>query len=144
NLPTVTDHFVLPGQGQYLVMSFIEGEDLVQKAKRLGRMPEEDIQRWAFDVLNALAYLHQRNIVHRDIKPANVKITPDGGAVLVDFGIAKELDSIDTTTTGARRLTPGFAPPEQYGAGTGRTDPRSDIYALGATLYTLLTGILPA
>lgn len=145
NLPNVTDHFVIPGRGQYLVMSYIEGEDLTQRLKRLRHLPEEEIQRWAVDVLNALAYLHQRNIVHRDIKPANVKITPDGHAVLVDFGIAKELDAIDvTTTTGARRLTPGFAPPEQYGAGTGRTDPRSDVYALGATLYTLLTGILPA
>ncbi len=146
NLPRVTDHFIVPGQGQYLVMDFIEGEDLNQRLKRLGPQPEADVLRWADDVLNALAYLHKRNIIHRDIKPNNVKITPEGEAVLVDFGIAKE--TVDeagmTTTTGARGLTPGFAPPEQYGAWSGRTDARSDIYAFGATLYVLLMGEAPA
>ncbi|MBM4425043.1 MAG: serine/threonine protein kinase [Chloroflexi bacterium] len=144
NLPRVTDHFIVAGQGQYLVMDFIEGEDLNQRLKRLGPLPEADVLRWADDVLGALAYLHKRNIIHRDIKPNNIKIAPEGGAVLVDFGIAKELidDTGAMTTTGARGLTPGFAPPEQYG--TGRTDARSDIYAFGATLYTLLTGGPPA
>lgn len=144
NLPRVTDHFLVAGQGQYLVMDFIEGEDLNQRLKRRGPQAEADVLRWADDVLGALAYLHKRNIIHRDIKPNNVKIAPDGEAVLVDFGIAKELvdEAGMTTTTGARGLTPGFAPPEQYG--TGRTDARSDIYAFGATLYTLLTGTPPA
>lgn len=143
NLPNVIDHFFIAGQGQYLVMSFIEGEDLAARLKRLGPQPEADVQRWADDVLGALAYLHKRGIIHRDIKPNNIKITPEGEAVLVDFGIAKEIDEGGgLTTTGARGLTPGFAPPEQYG--TGRTDIRSDIYAFGATLYALLAGESPA
>ncbi len=143
NLPGVIDHFHIVGQGQYLVMSFIEGEDLAQRLKRLGPLPENDLLRWADDVLNAIAYLHKRGIVHRDIKPNNLKVTRDGEVVLVDFGIAKETfnETDATTTTGAHGLTPGFAPPEQYG-GT-RTDARSDIYAFGATLYTLLTGVVP-
>ena len=143
NLPSVIDHFYISGQGQYLVMSFIEGEDLAQRLKRLGPLPEADVLRWADDVLTALAYLHKRDIIHRDIKPNNIKITPDGEAVLVDFGLAKEImdESGALTTTGARGLTPGFAPPEQYG--TGRTDARSDLYAFGATLYTLLIGQAP-
>ncbi|HLF00456.1 MAG TPA: serine/threonine-protein kinase, partial [Anaerolineales bacterium] len=144
NLPRVTDHFFIPGQGQYLVMDFIEGEDLKQRIERIGPLPEADVRRWAWDILNALQYLHERGVVHRDIKPANIKIAPDGTAVLVDFGIAKEIDAEDgTTTTGARGLTPGFAPPEQYGVGTSRTDARSDLYAFGATLYNLLTGKIP-
>lgn len=143
HLPNVFDHFIIPGQGQYLVMRYVEGEDLSQRLARLGPMPEADVLRWADEVLNALAYLHKRNIIHRDIKPANIKITPDGEAMLVDFGIAKEYEAAgETTTTGARGLTPGFAPPEQYGL--ARTDARSDLYSLGATLYVMLTGQVPA
>ncbi len=143
-LPRVTDHFLIPGQGQYLVMDFVEGEDLRQRLERLGPLPASDVRRWAEDVLEALAYLHQRHIIHRDIKPANIKINPEGQAVLVDFGIAKEMKAGGETTAGAHGLTPGFAPPEQYGVTEGGTDARSDIYAFGATLYTLLTATPPA
>jgi serine/threonine protein kinase len=89
-------------------------------------------------VCDALEYLHSQNppIIHRDIKPANIKITPQGKAILVDFGIAKVYDPILSTATGARAATPGYSQPEQY---NGRTDTRSDVYALGATLYHLLT-----
>jgi len=146
NLPRVTDHFVLPGEGQYLVMDFIEGDDLKEKMEKSGGQSEADVLRWAEDVLEALVYLHGRNVIHRDIKPANIKITPEGKAVLVDFGIAKDVSANPgATTTGARALTPGFAAPEQYGIeDTGHTDVRTDIYALGATLYTLLSGEAPA
>ncbi len=144
NLPRVTDHFIVPGQGQYLVMDFVEGEDLGQRLKRLGPLPEADVLRWADAVLSALAHLHARGVIHRDIKPGNIKTTPEGETVLVDFGIAKEIGAEGgLTTTGARGLTPGFAPPEQYG-GTARTDARSDLFAFGATLYALLTGAPPA
>jgi hypothetical protein len=145
NLPRVIDHFFIAGQGQYLVMDFVEGEDLKQRLARAGALPEADVLRWADQILSALAYLHRRNIIHRDIKPANIKITPDDEAVLVDFGIAKEYgESGGVTTTGARGLTPGFASPEQYGLGTGGTNARSDLYSFAATLYALLTGEVPA
>lgn len=145
NLPRVIDHFFIPAQGQYLVMDFVEGEDLSQRLNRLGPLPETDVLHWADDTLNALVYLHKRGTIHRDIKPNNIKISPDGEAILVDFGIAKTLgEAGQMTTTGARALTPGFAPPEQYGLGGGGTDARSDIYAFGATLYALLIGEPPA
>lgn len=143
NLPRVTDHFVIDGQGQYLVMDYIEGEDLRERIDRQGLLSDKDVVILGTAICDALAYLHSRHpqIVHRDIKPGNVKITPTGKILLVDFGLAKLTQGSQATTTGARAMTPGYSPPEQYG--TARTDPRSDIYSLGATLYMSLTGILP-
>jgi len=144
HLPRVTDHFVISGQGQYLVMDFIPGEDAKTRLDTNGGpLPEKSVVRWGREILDALNYLHSRPqpVLHRDIKPGNIKITPEGKAVLVDFGLAKIHDSSQSTTVGAKAFTPGFAPPEQYGL--GRTDPRTDIYSLGATLYTLLTGQMP-
>jgi Tol biopolymer transport system component len=145
HLPRVTDYFIIPDQGQYLVMDFIEGKDarlLVKEAG--GPLPEEDVLRWAGQITDALAYMHSRQppVIHRDIKPGNIKIDSSGNATLVDFGLAKEYDPLKSTTLGARALTPGFAPPEQYGH--GRTDVRTDIFSLAATLYALLTGKPPA
>ncbi len=144
NLPRVTDHFSIEGMGQYLVMDFVEGEDLATLVQREGRLPVDEALKWIQQVADALVYLHSRQppVVHRDIKPANIRITPDGRAVLVDFGLVKLYDPGLRTTIGARAITPGYAPPEQYGRG-GSTDVRTDIYALAATLYTLLTGREP-
>lgn len=144
NLPRVSDHIVLGDQGQYLVMDFIEGEDLRARMERVGMLSEEEAVHIGAAICDALAYLHTRKppILHRDIKPGNVKITPDGHIFLVDFGLAKVYQSDNqATTTGARAMTPGYSPPEQYG--TARTDPRTDIYSLGATLYAALTGVIP-
>jgi serine/threonine protein kinase/Tol biopolymer transport system component len=143
NLPRVTDHYVIEGVGQYLVMDYIEGEDLRQRMERMGTISEEDAILVGAAMSDALAYLHTRKppVLHRDIKPGNVKITPEGQVYLVDFGLAKLIQGSQTTTTGARAMTPGYSPPEQYG--TARTDPRSDIYSLGATLYAALTGVIP-
>lgn len=143
NLPRVTDHFTIPGQGQYLVMDFIEGQDLQEQLDQIGVLQVDQVLEWIDQVCSALEYLHSQSppIIHRDIKPANIKITPQGKAMLVDFGIAKVYDASAKTTVGARAVTPGYSPPEQYGQ--GRTDVRTDIYALGATLYTLLTGQEP-
>jgi serine/threonine protein kinase len=143
NLPRVTDHFVIGDQGQYLVMDYIEGEDLRQRMERMGNITEDEAVLIGAALCDALAYLHTRKppILHRDIKPGNVKITPDGHIFLVDFGLAKVLHGSQATTTGARAMTPGYSPPEQYG--TARTDPRTDIYSLGATLYAALSGIIP-
>lgn len=143
NLPRVTDHYVIDNVGQYLVMDYIEGEDLRQRMERQGTISEEDAILVGAAMSDALAYLHSRKppVLHRDIKPGNVKITPEGHVYLVDFGLAKLIQGSQTTTTGARAMTPGYSPPEQYG--TARTDPRSDIYSLGATLYAALTGVIP-
>jgi serine/threonine-protein kinase len=143
NLPRVTDHFVIGDQGQYLVMDYIEGEDLRQRMERMGNIAEDEAILLGAALCDALMYLHTRKppILHRDIKPGNVKITPEGHIFLVDFGLAKVLHGSQATTTGARAMTPGYSPPEQYG--TARTDPRTDVYSLGATLYASLTGIIP-
>jgi Tol biopolymer transport system component len=144
NLPRVTNHFIIPNQGQYLVMDFIEGDDLKTMLENAGGpLPEGQVLPWIGQVCDALEYLHSQQppVIHRDIKPANIRITSTGRAVLVDFGIAKQYNPNMATTQGARAVTPGFSPQEQYGQ--GRTDERSDIYALGATLYNLLTGEVP-
>jgi eukaryotic-like serine/threonine-protein kinase len=143
NLPRVTDYFTLPDQGQYLVMDYIEGEDLKSMLDRLGHLPEDQVLSWIGQITDALEFLHNQDppIIHRDIKPGNIRIRPNGRAALVDFGIAKFYDPKKATTTGAKAVTPGYSPPEQYGGGL--TDRRSDVYALGATLYHLLTGKEP-
>ncbi len=142
NLPRVTDHFVIEGEGQYLVMDYIEGEDLRQRMSRTLGISETEALLIGIAICNALDYLHSRqpSILHRDIKPGNIKITPRGQIFLVDFGLAKIVRSGQATTIGAQSLTPGYAPPEQYGEGT---DSRSDIYSLAATLYAALTNALP-
>ncbi len=144
NLPRVYDHFVLGEEGQYLVMDYIEGEDLRQRMERMGTITEDDAINIGAAMCDALSYLHSRKppILHRDIKPGNVKITSDGHIYLVDFGLAKLYQGASqATTTGARAMTPGYSPPEQYG--TARTDARTDIYSLGATLYAALCGVIP-
>ncbi len=143
NLPRVTDHFVLDGQGQYLVMDYIEGDDLRQRIEKQGTLNEVEAIRIGAAVCDALTYLHTRKppILHRDIKLGNVKLTPDGNVILVDFGLAKMAWEHEETMTGARAMTPGYSPPEQYGS--ARTDARSDIYSLGATLYAAITGVVP-
>ncbi len=146
NLPRVTNHFVLDNQ-QYLVMDYVEGEDLKQRLERQGALPERLVRQWAEQLCDALGYLHSLTppVVHRDIKPANIKLTPGGEIMLVDFGVARPTTPGDPqgreTATNTLAYTPGFTPPEQYGL--GRTDARADQYALAATLYMLLTGQAP-
>lgn len=143
NLPRVTDHFILEG-ASYLVMDYVEGQDLDEIIHTQGApIPEAKALDWISQVCDALEYLHNQDppVIHRDIKPANIKITPQGKVKLVDFGIAKTYDPERDTTVGARGLSPGYSPQEQYG--NAATDARSDIYALGATLYHILTGHRP-
>ncbi len=143
HLPRVTDHFILPEQGQYLVMDFIEGYDLEKIVARKGKISEERGLAWMRPIADALDYLHNlpNPVIHRDVKPANIIVTKDHKPYLVDFGLVKVSNQKRRTTIGARSITPGYAPPEQYGS--GGTDARTDLYALAATLYTLLTGITP-
>ena len=143
NLPRVTDYFVIENQGQYLVMDYIEGEDLKTRIERQGRISVQEAVVIGLALCDALEYLHSQEppVVHRDIKPGNVRITPEGHVFLVDFGLAKIGGSDQRTVTGAQAVTPGFSPPEQYG--TAHTAPYSDIYGLAATLYMALAGEPP-
>ena len=143
NLPRVTDYFVIEKE-QFLVMDYVPGEDLGKRLKVEGPQKLADVLRWAAQLSSALAYLHAQNppVIHRDIKPANIKLTPEGEAILVDFGIAKADAAQSQTATGAAGYTPGYAPPEQYGE--GHTGPYSDQFSLAATIYALLTQAKPA
>jgi serine/threonine protein kinase len=144
-LPHVFDYF-FEGDGQFLVMQFIPGEDLGQQLKRYQRpFAPDDVLRWADQLLDLLDYLHTHEppIIHRDIKPENLKLTQRGDIILLDFGLAK--GSTDQMTQVSSKslfgYTPHYAPFEQI-RGTG-TDPRSDLYSLAATLFHLLSGKLP-
>ena len=144
-LPRVSDHFV-EGNRAFLVMQFIGGVDLAKIiAQQPGPFPRDQVIAWADQLLDALIYLHSRDrqVIHRDIKPHNLKLSATGQIALLDFGLAKAHSS-DPSVTASQAFfgyTRHYAPLEQIQ--DQRTDPRSDIYALGATLYHLLTGIKP-
>ena len=143
-LPRVSDHFS-EGDGQFLIMQFIPGDDLAEKSAQRGSpFPAAEVMTWADQLLDALDYLHTHEppIVHRDIKPQNLKLTSRGQIILLDFGLAKgQASEISRVTTSASIFgyTPNYAPLEQI-QGLG-TDARSDLYALAATLYHLVTGL---
>jgi serine/threonine protein kinase len=144
-LPRVTDYFTEDNR-VFLVMQFIGGDDVADIiARHPGPLPPNTVIAWADQLLDALIYLHtrERQIVHRDIKPHNLKLTPSGSIALLDFGLAKS-DSDSTggdSWTSVFGFTRRYSPPEQMQ--DQGTTPRSDIYALGATLYHLLTGVKP-
>ena len=145
NLVNVSDFFE-EGGNAYLVMTLVEGSSLSARIKQHGSLPEGEVLHYANQLLAALTYCHRRGVLHRDIKPQNIIIRPDGQAVLVDFGLVKLWDPSDPRTQTAMQGmgTPQYAAPEQYGADPGsHTDPRSDVYSVGATLYHALTARVP-
>ena len=138
HIPHIYDRFS-ENQTHYLVMEYVPGRTLEERLADEGRLDEAFVVDVADQILDALAYLHglKPPVVYRDMKPSNVIVR--GGEVqntikLVDFGIARHFKSNEKVTIIG---TPGYAPPEQY---AGKPEPRSDLYALGATLHQLLTG----
>lgn len=144
NLPHVNDYFSID-ENDYLVMDYIEGESLADILKSKKRPTEALMYTWLEQILDALSYCHSQNVIHRDIKPANIVLTPEGRVMLVDFGLVKIVDPHNPrTATIVHGLgTPEYTPLEQYDPSLGHTDERSDVYALGATMYHLLTGRPP-
>ncbi|MEW5958514.1 MAG: serine/threonine-protein kinase [Chloroflexota bacterium] len=150
-LPKVSDYFS-EGERDYLVMDYIPGQSLLDIVNEVRRemcfLEERTVLGWIDQLCDTLTYLHTRQppVLHRDIKPANIKLTPENRIKLVDFGLVKPLDPNDPSTLtglqGAGSLP--YAPLEQYVDHLGHTDARTDLYALGATLYHLLTGNTPA
>lgn len=150
NLPKVSDYFT-NGPRDYLVMDYVPGKDLrslmTDAQTKKSFLPESDVLDWAYQLADALSYLHQQNppVLHRDIKPSNMKVTPTGLLKLVDFGLVKLLAPGEVTITILQgQGTALYTPLEQYGGDTGHTDARSDIYSFGATLYHLLANHAPA
>ncbi len=137
NIPRVTDNFI-ENNKYYLIMDFVEGksaEKIIMENGGRG-LPEQRVLEWGIQICDVLDYLHSHNppIIYRDMKPSNVMILTDDNVMLVDFGIARHFSP---RRPGTMIGTHGYAPPEQY---KGNTEPKSDLYALGATMHHLLTG----
>lgn len=140
----VSDLFEENGTAYY-AMEFIVGQSLQEIVDRRGALPEREAAGYIRQVAEALRYVHSRHRLHLDIKPANVMVDGGGNAILIDFGVSKQYDEVNGLNTSTLMgVTPNYAPPEQVANGVGKFLPATDIYALGATLYTLLTGKIPA
>ena len=134
----------------FLVMEFVDGDTLAAMVQEQGRLPWEKAARLILQVARGLEYAHSQGIVHRDIKPANILVTTDGVAKLADLGLAKQLDDersitgdngMGLTMQGVALGSPAYMPPEQIRSAKDVT-PASDLYALGASFYQLVTGVL--
>jgi serine/threonine protein kinase len=144
NLPVIHEYFP-ENDRWYLVMSFIEGQNLqaALDATPGHKFPVKEVVRIGIELCNVLEYLHTHTpqIIFRDLKPLNIMLTPKGHICLIDFGIARHFKQEQTKDT-AYYYSVGYAPPEQYGQ--SQTSPLSDIYSLGATLHQMLSGHNPA
>src|SRR5688572_21223707 len=144
SIPTIYDYFYDESLGRfYLVMKFISGGDLASRLRNApgGRIDEKTVTDWGMQVADVLQYLHSRpkQIIYRDLKPANLMIDGNTGRVmLIDFGIARWVKQEEKGVTAVGTM--GYAPPELF---SGRVEPRSDVYSLGATMFHLLTGADP-
>lgn len=128
----------------WMVMEFVEGKTLKEILKERGRIDEKEVLIWGKQLCEVLSYLHSRkpSIIYRDLKPENLILKETGRLVLIDFGTAREYCYKNNVCDAMYLGTKGYAAPEQYG-GMGQTDERTDIYCLGVTLYSLLTGNNP-
>jgi len=138
HIPRIYDRFE-EGNNHYLVMEYVEGITLQERVRAAGgRLSEQEAVDIAIQILETLEYLHVRScaIIYRDLKPGNVMLTSDGNVKMIDFGIARLFRHSRMTKYG----TEGYAPHEQY---EGRSEERSDLYALGATLHEVLSGRTP-
>lgn len=144
HLPSIVDIFN-EDDTFLIVMDYIEGRTLSDILKEQGRQPQADVVDWALQICSVFKYLHGLNppIIYRDMKPGNVMLKPDGNIMVIDFGTAREYkheSGEDTIHLG----TKGYAAPEQFQDNHQQTDPRTDIYNLGATMYHLVTGKNPS
>ena len=139
--------FFEENQTAYYVMRLIDGESLAQRMKRTGApLSEADVSHVLQQVLRALRTVHQQGLYHLDLKPGNIMQNAEGHCWLIDFGASKQLSAQESQTLSTSTglcYTPGFAPSEQVNGNTKRIGPWTDFYALGATLYNLLTGEAP-
>ena len=125
----------------YYAMQFIEGRSLAEVlAQRTEPLEVQTVADWGLQAAEALAHAHQRDVIHRDVKPSNLLLDEEGRIWLTDFGLAKRLDDVTLSMTGALLGTPRYMSPEQASAARHRMDHRTDLYSLGATLYELATG----
>ena len=146
NIVRILDVFEENGTAYY-VMDYIEGESLSEMVARRGYIPEAEALAYICDVAQALTYIHSKKVNHLDVKPGNmIRRRNDGKVLLIDFGVAKQYDaaSLKGTTTTPVCISAGYSPAEQYRKnGVQSFSPQSDVYALAATLYKLLTGVTP-
>ena len=146
NIVRILDVFEENGTAYY-VMDYIEGESLGDMVKRRGAIPETEALGYVKDAASALEYIHSKNINHLDIKPGNLmKRKEDGKVLVIDFGVAKQYDAVTSegTTNTPVGISLGYSPMEQYSKNGVQTfSPQSDVYALAATLFKLLTGNTP-
>ena len=144
NIVRILDIFEENGTAYY-VMDYIEGESLGEMVKRCGAIAEATATRYILKAAEALEYIHKQNMNHLDIKPANIMINGKDESVLIDFGLSKQYDAGgQQTSTMLLDISEGYAPMEQYKkGGVGEFSPQTDIYALGATFFKLLTGKTP-
>jgi WD40 repeat protein len=127
----------------YFSMGYVEGQSLAQRLAE-GPLPPREAAALLIKVAGAIAYAHSRGLIHRDLKPGNILLDRDGHPRVTDFGLAKKLEA-DGGLTGSGQImgTPSYMPPEQAGGNRGAVGPVADVYALGATLYALVTGRPP-
>lgn len=130
----------------YFIMEYADGGSLSDKVKQMGYLPEPLATRYITELAEALDYIHQHNMMHLDVKPGNAMLTASDSVVLIDFGLSKQYNTQDSgqTSTTPVGISEGYAPMEQYKQnGLSEFSPETDVYALGATFFKLLTGITP-